>query len=324
MAELVESAAQCVISTDKTNRILTINKAGEKMLGYQAKEIMGKDVSMLYREETPKRTVESISKKAERGENWDAEVFRRKKNGEVFPAWVSTSYLFDERGQKKGALSIMRNLTEIKRLERDLVHADRLATIGTMATGIAHEIRNPLAGIEIGLEALSDKVQKDKEDAEVIETLHDEIMGLNQVVSRLLEYGRKRSDNILPLDVAEVFRKTLFFLHKQIRDNRVTVDWKVEEDLRQINANGASLQQAFMNIMLNSIQAMESGGLLKISARNKLLKGRKFVEIVFEDTGEGIAQENIPKIFDAFTTKSGGTGLGLPISKKLLKILMGL
>ena len=319
MSELIDSASLGIIYTDKDNRVLSINKAGEKMLGYKAAEIMGKNVSVLFADETPSRLVELIRKKAERGESWDAEVFRKRKNGEVFPAWVSTFYLLDEHGRKRGGMSIARDLTEIKQMEKDLVRADRLATIGTLATTVAHEIRNPLAGIEMGLEALGGNVREDKENAQIIETLHDEVMRLNEVVSRLLEYGRKRSDNIQPCDVVEVLRKCFFFLHKQIEENKVSLEWDIDRKLWKLNADEAYLQQAFMNIMLNAVQAMKGGGRLRIAAKGASIQGCRSLEVSFEDTGEGIASEDIPKIFDPFvSTKAEGTGLGLSVSEKII------
>jgi hypothetical protein len=238
----------------------------------------------------------------------------------------------DELGSLAENLNNMIEKLNLARQEAEQYHqelikrADRMASIGELASGIAHEIRNPLAGIQGAIQILADGFPKEDPRAEVAEEIQKQIFKLERLVKDLLNYAKPVPANYFPIDIHQLIDKILSFFMTQ---REKSVDFKIEKNffpsLPKTMIDPSSMEQAFLNIILNAQKAMLRGGTFTISTialpqRKDDGKEIQEIQVIFEDTGVGISKENLSKIFNPFfSTRSDGTGLGLSITKNIVE-----
>ena len=221
-----------------------------------------------------------------------------------------------------------RELQEQTRLllekETQLHRADRLSALGQLSAGLAHEIRNPLGAIKGAVEILQDDFPPGHPKAEFYAILLKEVERLNDVLTNFLSFARPVTPHLAPLDVRAVLTALEGLISGQARAHRVQIFTSFHAGPSRLMADETLLKQAFLNIMLNAVEAMPEGGDLAISTRlspEGAAGGRpEWVEAVFDDTGPGIQEEDLGRIFDPFfTTKKDGTGLGLAIIHRIIE-----
>lgn len=237
----------------------------------------------------------------------------------------------DEMGNLAENLNIMIEKLNLAKEEAERYHqelmqrADRMASIGELASGIAHEIRNPLAGIQGAIQILSDGFPKEDPRKQVSDEIQKQIYKLERLVKDLLNYTKPVPANFLSADINELINKVLSFF---VTQRGKSDDFKIEKKfspLPKTLIDPNSMEQAFLNIILNAQKAMPQGGTFTVSTlalpqRRDDGKEVQEVQVIFEDTGFGIAGENLPKIFNPFfSTRSDGTGLGLSITKDIVE-----
>ena len=220
---------------------------------------------------------------------------------------------------------------ENSKLYQQMKEKDRLAALGEMAAGLAHEIRNPLAAIKGAVQYI-DPARLPGDDREFLEIVVDEVNRLNGVVTQFLDYSRPLKPTLAPIGVNEILERTFRLLAPQI-PREVEVELSLADDLPRVNADAEQLKQVFLNLALNAVQAMPRGGRLQVSTRvtrDELAFWREgprrgdVVEVRFRDTGPGIPAETHERVFvPFFTTKEKGTGLGLAICQRLVKAHQG-
>jgi hypothetical protein len=233
----------------------------------------------------------------------------------------------DEIGELAGGFNAMvkslhdatRELEESH--EKQIQQAGKLASIGELASGIAHEIRNPLAGIGAAVEVLSEENNLNGQRTEIVTEIRRQITRLNRTLHDLLEFARLRDPETAPCDVHELIRPMLALVRPDAQKFHVRIEESFATDLPPIFADAAQMQQALLNILLNGIQAMPDGGTLSVGAESVGLDtGDVRVRIKIRDTGIGIARQHLAKIFSPFfTTKHRGTGLGLSITRTIIE-----
>jgi signal transduction histidine kinase len=238
----------------------------------------------------------------------------------------------DEMGRLAENLNTMIDKLHLAKKEAEQYHqeliqrADRMASIGELASGIAHEIRNPLAGIQGAIQILADGFPEEDARKGVTNEIQKQIYKLERLVKDLLNYAKPVPTNYLPTDMNQLVDKVLtFFTMQRGKPENVKIERQFFSPLPKIMVDPNSMEQAFLNIILNAQKAMPRGGTFTISTE-ALPGGRddgkevQEVQIVFEDTGIGIPKENLPKIFNPFfSTRSDGTGLGLSITKNIIE-----
>lgn len=203
---------------------------------------------------------------------------------------------------------------------RRMIRADRLATIGELAAGAAHEIRNPLTAIKSSLQYLEGRFQEEKEK-KLLAIALQETDRIDEILAALLSFSRPSEIKKEQVDLAATLEESLALISFQARSGGVDVETKFPAEPAFLNADKSQVKQLFLNVFLNAIQAMEGGGKLLCEIL-PLANGKILTRIV--DTGEGIPEENMDKIYDPFfTTKKGGTGLGLSISYSIVKSHQG-
>jgi signal transduction histidine kinase len=215
--------------------------------------------------------------------------------------------------------------TELEQLHfQQLERADRLASIGEMAAGIAHEIKNPLAGISAAVTIIRDDMPAEDPRNMILGEVLQQVQRLDKTVNDLLFFGKPSSPELSCIDINEVLDSTFKFAsqHRSVANIEKRVN--LAPDLPTVYADGKQMQQVFLNLFLNAFQAMPDGGTLSINTGRTVRQGREYVTIDVADTGPGMPPLILEKIFTPFfTTKAQGTGLGLPICSKLVQMHNG-
>jgi len=221
---------------------------------------------------------------------------------------------------------------ELKKSRDKLVQSEKLAAVGQLAAGIAHEIRNPLTSIKMIVQLLGRRLQADETERESIQAVLDEINRLEIVISGLLDFTRPMEMTLKPVDVTDVVNEVLKLMEADLRHRKIQLVKHVDETLPEVMLDADRMKQVFMNVILNSMQAMPAGGTLIVkvtsqqSTVNRGLETSDYgletneVQVEISDTGIGMSQEVLARAFEPFfSTKSGGTGLGLANVKKIIE-----
>lgn len=318
LASVVESADDLVVSMDPHGVILTWNSAGETISGFSSWELAGKHISTLFHEahtEELKDVLKSVYA-GERVRHVEANVVA--KGGKDIPLSWNFSPMKDEREQIIGIVGIGRDLTERKRLEAQLLQSAKMASLGVLAGGIAHELRNPMAIACSAAQLFLGNPQDEKLGKECSEKIYASIRRASTIIEGLLKFARPTPKKMELTNVNDTLEETLTLVGKQIITQRVAIEKELYPFLPQVMADEKLLKQVFLNMILNAANAMPSGGKLTI----KTERSGEYVKIVFKDTGVGIPEENLNKIFDPFFTTmpvGKGTGLGLSICYGIIK-----
>jgi len=265
----------------------------------------------------------------------DLEMYYKTKHGERIPISFSGSVMKDKYGNVIAMVIIARDTREIKRLGFQLNRSKKLAAIGELAAGVAHEINNPLNVISGNAEILS-KESQDKNIKLAAKIIMEQVKRAAAITNMLLQFSKRKEPKTEPVDINKVIRDTLLLLEYQVRLQNIVITKHLNTSLLEVMGDSGQLQQVFLNIMVNAVQAMPDGGKLNIRSyveeitefgkrETDIFKlGDKVVVIEFEDTGEGIPEEKLEKIFDPFfSTKEEGIGLGLSICHGIIEAHQG-
>jgi two-component system sensor histidine kinase HydH len=199
-----------------------------------------------------------------------------------------------------------------------LKKSDRLAALGQLSSGIAHEIRNPLGSIKGSIEILESEIPPDSKKYEFVKIIKEEIVRLNAIVESFLKFARPPKPSLQPTSINELIDSILILINKRAREHKIAIRKKLDPDLPLIAMDPNQIRQVIMNILLNGMDSMPEGGTLE--ARSGRGSGNRTAVIEIADTGIGIAEEELDHIFDPFfTTKTQGTGLGLAIAYQLVQ-----
>ena len=221
--------------------------------------------------------------------------------------------LISREGKKIGRLIIFDDVTDRDELERKLVQADKLSSIGLLAAGVAHEVNTPLAVISTYAQMLAKQVSEDDQKSKLLEKIAKQTFRASEIVNSLLNFSRTAPTEYAELDLNRVIRETVSLVDHQFQKTGVSNELNFAEDLPAIRGNTGKLQQVFLNLFINARDAMAAGGTLTIRTWSE----GGFAHVEVADTGQGIAAENLARIYDPFFSTKGpkkGTGLGLSIT----------
>jgi len=291
-------------------QVLDANFVARTMLGYSAEEISQFKVWDLHPESERERARQLWEKTKASGHSNDDTLHLQTRDGNLIPVFINSGVV--AAGHRRFIQRIHVDISEQKKLESQLIQSEKMAAIGQLAAGIAHEIRNPLGIIMNALYDLGEIVDASNPAvAEDLKIAKEEINRAQSIINNLLEFSRESRAELESVDINDLVRRTIQLMNKYLRNNDVAVTVDLE-DLSPIRANQNALRQIFLNLITNSVQAMPHGGELRIATRRND-KGAVVME--FADTGEGIAPEHLKDIFNPFfTTKAPGAGTGLGLS----------
>jgi len=306
---ILDNSRVIIVTTDTKGRIVEFNREAERALEYTREEVVGKDVLMLY--ENPLQREELLHEAASsKRDPWavrNREVVLRSKTGGLIYVSLTLSTMVNNKGEILGTVGIGKDVSEQKMLQFKLIQSEKLAGIGTLATGIAHEINNPLAGI-LGMA----EAARDETNPELVMSYINDIIRYTEdasdVVKELSAYSRSaKNEATSTVDVSAVIEDSLRMSRHTVNLNSIKVTGELDKGC-YILANTGEIQQAFVNLIINAGHAMKDGGTLRLACRRE----GEFVKAVVSDTGQGISEKDLVHIYDPFfTTKPVGTGTGL-------------
>ncbi|MCX5890441.1 MAG: PAS domain S-box protein [Deltaproteobacteria bacterium] len=320
---IIKSSVDGIVVVDIKGVPIIFNEGAERILGYQAKEIIGNPEN--FRRFYPPELAAEMMQRMRGDEYGPADKLNTtrltfiNKNGEEVPVNFSAT-IIRERGQEVGSVGIFSDLREILKVHQELeatqhqlVQAEKIASLGRMAAGVAHEINNPLAGILIYAELLARELEQDAPIRENVEIIINQTMRCQQIVSRLLDFSRQSLGQKRLFDVNEVLRACVDLVSHQVFFHNIKIEQDLDPGVPQIIGDPGQLQQVFTNLLLNGADAMSDSGVITITSR-PAWSGNGVV-LQFADTGCGIPPEIRDKIFEPFfTTKPPGKGTGLGLS----------
>jgi two-component system NtrC family sensor kinase len=323
LESVIEKAGDAISVMDLEGRILYWNEGAERIYGYKKEEVIGKRPSEFFHpgdekaERDDECQMDSLMSRVREGEVVSNHEARRKtKDGREITVRMTVSPLRNAEGAIIGATRICRDITHLKKAEERLILAERLSSLGELTAGVAHELRNPLAGIKINTQVLSRKKDLSETDRRVLEGTLEGVEKIQKIVDDMLHFARPKPAHFREENINEVIEKSLAVLQAKLRKGNISLMFTRGEGLPRVRIDVHQVQQVLINLMLNAVQAMARGGTLTVRTFRENGSG---VGVEIRDTGVGIPAANLKKIFDPFfTTKSEGTGLGLSITMKIL------
>jgi len=324
LTNLLESSVSCIVAADPKGKVIFFNKAAEKLTGYKGEEVIETfHITHLY----PLEVARDIMRKLRsddyggRGKLENQEIKLLVKNGEEIPVELSASIVY-EGGREIASLGIFTDLRERIKIEDELhnkemrlLQAEKMASLGSLAAGVAHEINNPLGGILIYANLLREEFEAGNDPrVDDLKRIVDEAIRCREIVKSLLEFGRQTESQFELVDINQAINDGLFFLENQALFHNIKIVKYLASPLPPIQGNPNQLKQVLMNMMVNAAEAMsEGGGSLTITTG--INSDPSSIFITFQDTGIGIEPAIQSKIFDPFfTTKEVGKGTGLGLS----------
>jgi PAS domain S-box-containing protein len=320
---IIQSIGSGIIITEMDDTITYINRAGERISGYSKDDLIGKSFSIfaLREKQSIVHSLLNIPDDLDtRREGW-----MKKKDHIEFPVGFTINNHLSITGEMIGKIVIFRDLTNVYKIQEEILRMDRLVSLGKLASGIAHELRNPLAGIKTTAQALGEELSRDDPRREYLNRITKEIDRLNELLKTFFSFAKPQKLNLVHCNIKAIINEIIPFLIKEIAEKGIRFVETYPPQLPKIKVDKNQMYQVFLNLFLNAIQAMPNGGELKIEVSPVIsisLDGPKknFIKIVVSDTGTGIPTHIIQKIFDPFfTTKPRGIGLGLSITYQIIK-----
>ncbi len=316
---LLQNMTTGVIAADVDGLISVFNREAEQITNLSSTNLVGEAVYVLPL--ALREVIQDTLRSGERQENRELELQAK---GEEVIVRASSSVFHGEDGTMLGAMMVLTDVTALKRLELQIRRSDRLASLGTLSAGMAHEIKNPLVSIKTFAQLLPERYQ----DSDFRETFSNlighEIDRIDSLVNQLLRFAKPTKPLLKPVHLHEVLEKSLMLVGHRLYQKEIKLTRSWNADVDTIRADGDQMEQVFLNFFLNAMDAMQQGGELTVSTEIRpandwaALKGTgrsgEILRVTVRDNGEGIKAENVAHVFDPFfTTKDYGTGLGLSV-----------
>jgi two-component system NtrC family sensor kinase len=290
----------------------------EIMFGWRKNEIIFKHASILHAKDETSPTLPFILEEVKRSGQCELEVNLVKKDGQSFPVILTASKFLDTEGRTTGYIFIAKDITERKKLEYQIFQAEKLAAIGQLAAGMAHEVNNPLFVISGRLEVLLGQKRLASKVKESLETINAQADRIRKLVDRMLKFSRQAPPRLEAININDVIENVLPLLsYQKLTSAKVDIEKDLEKGLPLIKGDLSQLQEVFVNLFINAYQSMAEGGKLTIKTSNF---ENSYAQILISDTGCGIPQQSLKNLFmPFFSTKKEGTGLGLSICYNIIK-----
>jgi two-component system sensor histidine kinase PilS (NtrC family) len=314
---IIESIRSGLITTDLDGNIYTFNAAASEITRYKPDEMIGKPIASLFGniEDSMSLTFKAIEG-GEQPPRFEADLITPE--GFAVRVGYGISPLFSESGATTGLIVTFQDLTEIRTMEESVRRKDRLAAVGRVAAGLAHEIRNPLGAMRGAIQVLDSQTPRGTSQASLMEIILRESDRLNKIITNFLTYARPRVSNFSEIDVREALGDTILLLkHSPDVKEQHRLEMILPRNPVMLAADPTQLKQIFWNLARNALHAMPEGGVLKVETE-KIAFNR--VRIVFSDTGCGMSPAQVERLFEPFSdSTTGGTGLGLSIVYQIIR-----
>ncbi len=320
---LLQSACDGVIAADMTGKIIIFNDAATEVTGYSVDEALDKLYIWELYEGDGARNIMRCLRSEDYGGRGKLKKYRVNaiaKNKEEFPISLYASIIYDEKGEEAGSIGFFHDLRERihiqKKLEKtqlQLIQSEKMASLGKLSAGVAHQLNNPLGGITLYTKLMLEDYDLEDNAREDLYRILKDAQRCRETVKELLEFARQTRHFMRPLNINKAIERTLFLIENQTLFQNITVKKNMAPFVPLVLADSQQLGHVFMNIIINAAQAMDGHGTITITTRESANKDRVIIEIA--DTGNGIPAEDLRHIFEPFfTTKEEGKGTGLGLS----------
>jgi two-component system nitrogen regulation sensor histidine kinase GlnL len=328
-----------VVVTDAQGQILIWNRASEEMVGIAAAEALGKHFGAVFSENPAVvRQIEKTFSSERSYSDYDTELVS--KHRQPHPVGLVTTVLLDNSGQLTGVILTIRDQAGVRDLKERMRRSDRLATLGMIAAGIAHEVKNPLVGIRGAAQLMKSELSSEDEAGsakgrsliEYLDVVLKEADRLNKVLEGILDFTRVKPREMKAFNIHSIMDRALLLNEESARQSGIILSRLYDPSLPDVIGSQDQLIQVFLNIVKNAVEAMPGGGKLTVTTRMSDLftsvqadgKKHRLMVVKITDTGPGIKQEHLQDIFTPFfTTKDRGVGLGLALSYQIVQEHLG-
>ncbi len=307
-------ASSILAITDEKGVITYVNDTFCEISKYDRDELIGQDHRLLNSAHHPKEFFKEMWKKIGNGQIWKGEIKNLTKEGKEY--WVDTTIVpfLNEKGKPYQYVAIRKDITDRKKVEEMILRSEKLALIGELAAGVAHEIRNPLTSLRGYTEFLKDETTEE-EKQQYFDILLDEIERIDFIVSEFMLLAKPKVLKFNSKNINAILSQTITFLKTEAKYKKVLIETELEQKDLIVQCDENQLKQVFLNLIKNAIEAMPNGGVLAITSK---LVGNSVI-IEFKDQGVGIPKEKLEKLGEPFySTKEHGNGLGLMVCFKII------
>jgi two-component system sensor histidine kinase PilS (NtrC family) len=314
---ILENMSSGVLVVDTDGRVLTMNAAAEDILELRKEDVLSHHVDTALGRRAPDLAQELVSSLDSERPRRRQEISGHSRAGAYRPMGISISPLTDGNQRRRGVIAVFQDLTEVHEMRERVRKADRLAAVGELSAGIAHELRNPLASISGSIEMLYHELALEGENKRLMELIMRESDRLDRIISDFLEFARLRTPRRVPSRLARCIDDVVTLVKQNAEKSEgIEIRTTFEASLPDVWMDDEQMRQVFMNLAVNACEAMENRGTLDIVVERA---GEQRVRIAFKDSGPGIDPDGLERMFEPFfTTKDGGTGLGLAMANKIV------
>lgn len=315
---VIQQIASAIIVIDDKERVVFINRAAEMILGYRLGDIQNNNCAKIFR-------------KSDGEKNWltltlftghlssRKKIFMLRSDGIEIAVGGTTSLLRNENNDIIGVVGIFRQFDDFQKDQNRKKDLNKISTLAKLSGSIAHEIRNPLAGISATAQVLSSKFDENDTKRRFVTVILDEIDRINRIIKELLNFAAPSKASFLKSNINKILESSLDLLHKKIQQQNIEIVREYDRGLPDIYCDEGQIKQAVLNVMLNSVSAMPEEGILYIATEIVDKNDEDWLKITIKDTGKGFPEEVLKELFAPFTsTKTQGLGLGLTITKSIL------
>lgn len=330
---ILENIDRAVLAFDRVGTIKLFNPAAEALMECSSRQIIGKHFKELFQDQETLIYLVKVALQEGRSITDDEGLYLHRTNASPLPINAYTAPIFTQRGHQDGAVMIIRDLSRIKDLEETIRRTDRLSMLGTLAAGLAHEIKNPLGGIKGAAQLLSMELEEDSALRDYTRIMIKEAERINFIIEELMDLGNPREPEIADVDLSKVLNDIILLQREAARSRSIHFKLKLDPSIPPVQGDESLLTRLFLNLIKNAREAIAREGEVVIETKiasnyHMTGPGRRsspMVDIIIRDNGCGIDTQEMDRIFTPyFTTKSKGSGLGLAISQKIIEDHNGL
>lgn len=320
---ILQSIPTGILTINRSGVITAVNPTAEAVLKRPAADLLGTSYeSVFVRGELIREVLEMALKNHRHTTQKDLPY--EGVNGRLQTIRVSTVELTGDDGQPAGILLQAQDVTEWLGLEQRVRIAEKLAALHTLSAGVAHELRNPLSAMDLNLHLLEEELQEQgplkRRTAHYLQILNAECRRLSAILDNFMKFARPSSIDTHEVDVHRVIEHIVALMQLEAQEHRIHLEHTIEKDLPPVLGDETQISQVLVNVVVNAFHALAEGGCCDITATTCTADGKRWVEILVRDTGVGIPEEALPRLFDPFyTTKPSGSGLGLAIAYRIMQ-----
>ncbi len=330
---ILENIDRAVIAFDQEGKVTLFNPAAETLTESSARQMLGQDYRDLFKQQETLLYLVKVALEEGRPITDDESLYMHRASSAPLPVNAYTTPIFSKGGNQNGAVMIIRDLSRVKELEDTLRRADRLSMLGTLAAGLAHEIKNPLGGIKGAAQLLSMELSEESSLLDYTRIMVKEAERINFIIEELMDLSNPREPEIGDVDLTKTLNDIVLLQKEATRGQNIQFKMKLDPSIPPVQGDEGLLTRLFLNLIKNAREAIAHEGEVVIETKivasyhmtGPNRRSSPMVGISISDTGCGIEKDQLDRIFTPyFTTKSKGSGLGLAISQKIIEDHNGL